>query len=83
MADNTSTSYQDLGYDRIFVSLDGSEEQAKVLDRAITIAACDNAEPLRWPRHRLNGARGRRDLPSGPHPRFGEGVQGLDSRAGG
>ena len=44
MADNTSASYQDLGYDRIFVSLDGSEEQAKVLDRAITIAACDNAE---------------------------------------
>ena len=23
----TSTSYQDLGYDRIFVSLDGSDEQ--------------------------------------------------------
>ena len=44
MADNASASYQDLGYDRIFVSLDGSEEQAKVLDRAITIAACDNAE---------------------------------------
>ena len=44
MADNTPASYQDLGYDRIFVSLDGSEEQAKVLDRAITIAACDNAE---------------------------------------
>ena len=43
MADNTPASYQDLGYDRIFVSLDGSEEQAKVLDRAITIAACDNA----------------------------------------
>lgn len=39
MADNASASYQDLGYDRIFVSLDGSEEQAKVLDRAITIAA--------------------------------------------
>ena len=44
MADNTPASYQDLGYDRIFVSLDRSEEQAKVLDRAITIAACDNAE---------------------------------------
>ena len=38
------TSYQDLGYDRIFVSLDGSEEQGKVLDRAIVMAANDNAE---------------------------------------
>lgn len=40
----TTTSYQDLGYDRIFVSLDGSDEQDKVLDRAITMAANDNAE---------------------------------------
>ena len=40
----TTTSYQDLGYDRIFVSLDGSDEQDKVLDRAIVMAANDNAE---------------------------------------
>ena len=29
------TTYQDLGYNKIFVSLDGTEAQAKVLDRAI------------------------------------------------
>ena len=33
-----------LGYDRIFVSLDGSDQQDKVLDRAILLAANDNAE---------------------------------------
>lgn len=43
MAEAT-TSCQDLGYDRIFVSLDGSDEQGKVLDRAIVMAANDNAE---------------------------------------
>lgn len=43
MAETTAT-YQDLGYDRIFVSLDGSDEQDKVLDRAIIMAANDNAE---------------------------------------
>ena len=43
MAD-TTVSYQDLGYDRIFVSLDGSDEQDKVLDRAIVMAANDEAE---------------------------------------
>ena len=42
MAD--TTSYQDLGYDKIFVSLDGSDEQGKVLDRAIVMAANDHAE---------------------------------------
>ena len=40
----TTTSYQDLGYDKIFVSLDGSDEQGKVLDRAIVMAANDHAE---------------------------------------
>ena len=40
----TTTSYPDLGYDKIFVSLDGSDEQYKVLDRAIVMAANDNAE---------------------------------------
>ena len=40
----TATSYQDLGYDKIFVSLDGSDQQDKVLDRAIVMAANDNAE---------------------------------------
>ena len=34
----TTTSYQDLGYDKIFVSLDGSDQQDKVLDRAIVMA---------------------------------------------
>ena len=43
MAETTAT-YQDLGYDRIFVSLDGSDEQDKVLDRALVMAANDNAE---------------------------------------
>ena len=43
MAETTAT-YQDLGYDKIFVSLDGSDEQGKVLDRAIVMAANDNAE---------------------------------------
>jgi len=38
------TTYQDLGYDKIFVSLDGTEAQAKVLDRAIIMAANHNAE---------------------------------------
>ncbi len=33
------TTYQDLGYNKIFVSLDGTEAQAKVLDRAIIMAA--------------------------------------------
>ena len=38
------TTYQDLGYNKIFVSLDGTEAQAKVLDRAIIMAANHNAE---------------------------------------
>lgn len=38
------TSFQDLGYDKVFVSLDGSEQQDKVLDRAIIVAANNNAE---------------------------------------
>lgn len=37
-------TYSDLGYDKIFVALDGSDLQYKVLDRAITTAASDNAE---------------------------------------
>lgn len=44
MADTAAQTYEDLGYDRIFVSLDGSDEQDKVLDRAIVMAANDNAE---------------------------------------
>ena len=56
------TSYQDLGYDRIFVSLDGSEEQGKVLDRAIVMAANDNAELYIGHVIGLDGARGGRDL---------------------
>ena len=43
MAETTQT-YQDLGYDKIFVSLDGTERQSKVLHRAIVMAANDNAE---------------------------------------
>lgn len=37
-------TYTDLGYDKIFVALDGTDLQYKVLDRAITTAANDNAE---------------------------------------
>lgn len=37
-------TYQDHGYKRIFVALDGSDQQDKVLDRAITVAANNNAE---------------------------------------
>ncbi|MBM6815989.1 universal stress protein [Olsenella uli] len=44
MADTAAQTYEDLGYDRIFVSLDGSDQQDKVLDRAILLAANDNAE---------------------------------------
>ena len=42
--DTAAQTYEDLGYDRIFVSLDGSDQQDKVLDRAILLAANDNAE---------------------------------------
>ena len=82
MADNTPASYQDLGYNRIFVSLDGSEEQAKVLDRAITIAACDNAELYVGHVIDSTALEAAGTYPVDLMPRFGEGVQGLDSRAG-
>ena len=32
------STYKDLGYKKIFVSLDGSDQQYEVLDRAITVA---------------------------------------------
>ena len=38
------TSFQDFGYEKVFVSLDGSEQQDKVLARAIIVAANNNAE---------------------------------------
>jgi nucleotide-binding universal stress UspA family protein len=38
------TEYQDLGYNKIFVSLDGTEAQSEVLKRAIIVAANNNAE---------------------------------------
>lgn len=38
------TDYQKLGYNKIFVSVDGSKEQSKVLDRAIALATINNAE---------------------------------------
>ncbi|MGI6230392.1 MAG: universal stress protein [Tractidigestivibacter sp.] len=44
MAETTTTTYQDLGYDKIFVSLDGTDKQNEVLNRAIVLAANDNAE---------------------------------------
>ncbi len=44
MATTTTQTYTDLGYDRIFVSLDGSDEQNRILDRAILMAANDNSE---------------------------------------
>ena len=37
------SQYEDLGYDKVFVALDGSEQQAAVLDRAITAAVTNNA----------------------------------------
>ena len=62
MAD-TITSYQDLGYDKIFVSLDGSDEQDKVLDRAIVMAANDHAELYIGHVIDLDRPRGGRHLP--------------------
>lgn len=44
MAGTTDQARRTLGYDKIFVSLDGSDEQGKVLDRAIAMAANDGAE---------------------------------------
>lgn len=38
------STYTDLGYDRILVTLDGHEGQERILDRAITMAANDSAE---------------------------------------
>ena len=37
-------NYRDMGYDKVFVSLDGTEQQDKVLERAILVAANNNAE---------------------------------------
>ena len=37
-------SFQDLGSDKIFVALDGTDAQHEVLDRAIIVAANNNAE---------------------------------------
>lgn len=37
-------TYKDLGYNKVFVSLDGSEEQDKVFERAIVVASNNNAE---------------------------------------
>ena len=46
MADETREcpSLSELGYDKVFVSLDGSEQQGKVLERAIVTAANNNSE---------------------------------------
>lgn len=47
MADNAQKpvpQYQTLGYDKIFVALDGTEQQELVLARAIIVAANNNAE---------------------------------------
>lgn len=38
------STFKDLGYKKVFVSLDGSELQYKVLDRAITVADNNGAE---------------------------------------
>ena len=37
-------NYEDMGYDKVFVSLDGTEEQDKVFQRAFVVAANNNAE---------------------------------------
>lgn len=42
--DTISPNYQSLGYDRVFVALDGSDQQEKVLQRAIIVAANNNSE---------------------------------------
>ena len=38
------STYQELGYDKVCVALDGTEAQQKVLERAIVVAANNNAE---------------------------------------
>lgn len=38
------TTQNDLGYKKVFVSLDGTEQQDKVLERAIVVAANNDAE---------------------------------------
>lgn len=38
------TKYQDLGYNRILVALDGTEQQDEVLRRAVIVAANNNSE---------------------------------------
>ena len=38
------TDYQSLGYDKILVTLDGTETQRRVLERAIIVAANNNSE---------------------------------------
>ncbi len=38
------STFQELGYNKLFVALDGSSQQDKVLDRAIVTAANDGAE---------------------------------------
>ena len=37
-------NYKDMDYDRVFVSLDGNDRQDKVLERAILVAANNNAD---------------------------------------
>ena len=37
-------NYKDMDYDRVFVSLDGTDRQDKVLERAILVAANTNAD---------------------------------------
>ena len=46
MAEETRAcpSLSELGYDKVFVSLDGSEQQGKVLERAIVTAANNGSE---------------------------------------
>ena len=40
----TMATLSDIGYKKVFVSLDGSEQQDKVLERAIVVAANNGAE---------------------------------------
>lgn len=44
MAQEYRPNYQSLGYDKVFVALDGSDEQEKVLERAIIVAANNSSE---------------------------------------
>ncbi len=58
------------GYSKIFVSLDGTEQQDFVLARAIKVAANNNSQIDYRSRYRLHRARERRRIPRRPGQRL-------------